>query len=359
MKKLFSILAVVILTTASVFAQAPQKMSYQAVIRNNSNVLITSTSIGMRVSILKDSITGAVIYKEIYNPNPQTNANGLVTLEIGSGIPLTGTFAAIDWSNGSYFIKTETDPTGGTTYTITGISQLLSVPYALYAANGGTTGPTGSTGSQGIQGVAGPTGSQGIQGATGTTGPIGATGTTGAVGPTGPMNPDGVPIGTVLPFAGATPPTGYLLCDGSQINRTTYANLFTVIGSAWGTGNGTTTFNLPDLRGRFMRGVDGVAGNDPDNATRTAINTGGNTGNNVGSLQNDDVAAHSHSLLFNNSQSGGVPGSPSSVLASNANGAGVIWTSSGPNTVNTASIQSTGGSETRAKNVYVNYIIKF
>ncbi|MDP2422795.1 MAG: tail fiber domain-containing protein, partial [Bacteroidales bacterium] len=67
------------------------------------------------------------------NPNPQTNANGLVSLEIGSGIPITGTMAAINWAAGPYFLKTETDPTGGTTYSVVGTSQLLSVPYALLA----------------------------------------------------------------------------------------------------------------------------------------------------------------------------------------------------------------------------------
>lgn len=116
-------------------AQVPQKMSYQAVIRNSSNALVTSTAIGMRVSIIQGSTSGTEVYKEVFTPNPVTNANGLVSIEIGAGSPVTGTFANINWANGPYFIKTETDPTGGTNYTITGISQLLSVPYALYAGN--------------------------------------------------------------------------------------------------------------------------------------------------------------------------------------------------------------------------------
>jgi hypothetical protein len=114
-------------------AQAPEKMSYQALVRNNSGALITNKPIGMRTSILQGSISGSPVYVEIYNPNPSTNANGIVTLEIGSGIPVNGTFASINWENGPYFLKTETDPAGGTNYTITGASQLLSVPYALYA----------------------------------------------------------------------------------------------------------------------------------------------------------------------------------------------------------------------------------
>jgi hypothetical protein len=102
-------------------------MSYQAVIRNSANALVTSTSIGMRISILQGSASGTEVYAETQTPT--TNANGLVNIEIGNGAG----FATINWANGPYFIKTETDPTGGTNYTITGTSQLLSVPYSLNA----------------------------------------------------------------------------------------------------------------------------------------------------------------------------------------------------------------------------------
>ncbi len=144
-----SFIAVAILfSLPSVFAQTPEKMSYQAVIRNTANTLVINQTIGMRVSVLQGSATGTEVYKEIYNPNPTTNSNGLITVEIGTGIPLTGTFASINWSNGIYFIKTETDPTGGTNYSIVGTSQLMSVPYALYAKSGGTPswGLSGNTG---------------------------------------------------------------------------------------------------------------------------------------------------------------------------------------------------------------------
>ena len=123
MKKIFTILAAVILT-ATLWAQSPQKLSYQAVIRNSSGQLVTSHAVGIKISILQGTTT---VYSETQTPN--TNANGLVSIEIGGG---TG-FDMIDWSNGSYFIKTETDPTGGTNYTISGTNQLLSVPYALYS----------------------------------------------------------------------------------------------------------------------------------------------------------------------------------------------------------------------------------
>jgi microcystin-dependent protein len=99
-----------------------------------------------------------------------------------------------------------------------------------------------------------------------------------------------MPSGVILPYGGGTAPTGWLLCDGSAISRTTYANLFAAIGTSHGYGDNSTTFNLPDFRGRFMRGVDGTAGRDPDKATRSAAATGGNTGNNVGSLQTNATA---------------------------------------------------------------------
>jgi hypothetical protein len=167
-----------------IYAQAPQKMSYQAVIRNNSNVLVTNQQVGVKISVLQGTSTGTVVYAEIYNPNPVTNANGLVSLEIGTGVPITGTFASINWANGPYFIKTETDPTGGTNYTIAGTSQLLSVPYALFSANGtpGPIGPKGDTGANGPQGPIGLTGPQGIKGDTGARGSIGPQGLQGIQG---------------------------------------------------------------------------------------------------------------------------------------------------------------------------------
>lgn len=99
-----------------------------------------------------------------------------------------------------------------------------------------------------------------------------------------------MPPGVILPYGGSTPPNGWLLCDGSTISRATYVNLFGAIGTAHGQGDGSTTFNLPDFRGRFMRGVDGSANRDPDKTARTAANTGGNTGNNVGSVQSNATA---------------------------------------------------------------------
>jgi hypothetical protein len=210
MKKIITICAA-ILMTASVFAQAPNKMSYQAVIRNSSNALITNQAVGMQISILQTSSSGTAVYVE--TQTPITNANGLASIEIGGGTLVSGNFATINWANGPYFIKTETDPNGGTSYSITGTSQLLSVPYALYAESSGSsipgpiglTGPAGATGQQGPQGLTGAQGPQGPQGPIGLTGPAGATGPQGLAGAVGPQGPIGL-TGTTGPQgpAGAT-----------------------------------------------------------------------------------------------------------------------------------------------------------
>jgi uncharacterized protein (TIGR02145 family) len=129
MGKLFSILAGILLT-AIAWAQSPQKMSYQAVIRDASGQLISHTQVGMQISILQGSASGTAVYVE--TQTPITNANGLISIQIGTGSS-SDDFSSIDWASGPFFIKTETDLAGGTAYTIIGTSQVLSVPYALHA----------------------------------------------------------------------------------------------------------------------------------------------------------------------------------------------------------------------------------
>lgn len=208
MKKIY-LFAALIAMAASMQAQAPQKMSYQAVIRTGNNALLTSAPVGMKISILQGSANGSVQYAETQSVS--TNANGLVSLEIGTGTVDTGSFSGIGWANGPYFIKIDTDPTGGGNYSITATSELMSVPFALYAANSpagpqGLQGPQGPQGLQGNDGTAGVQGAIGLTGETGPQGPIGLTGATGpqgAIGLTGETGPQG-PIG----LTGATGPIG-------------------------------------------------------------------------------------------------------------------------------------------------------
>lgn len=121
-----------LLICSSLWAQSPEKMSYQAVIRNTSGTLVTSTQIGIEINIRQGTPTGTIVYTETQTPT--TNANGLVSIVIGGGAG----FSSIDWSAGLYFIESKTDIAGGTNYTITGTSQILSVPYALHAKSAET-----------------------------------------------------------------------------------------------------------------------------------------------------------------------------------------------------------------------------
>lgn len=155
----------------------------------------------------------------------------------------------------------------------------------------------------------------------------------------------GLPTGGVFAWLTGTAPTGTLECNGSAVSRTTYASLFAVIGETYGNGDGSTTFNLPDLRGYFLRGFDNGAGNDPDAASRTDRGDG-TTGDNVGTKQADELKSHTHTL--NNA---------TSVFRNT--GPGAIDTSSGGSqSTATISAQNTGGNETRPKNVAVMFCIK-
>jgi hypothetical protein len=185
-------------TTMSLLAmaQVPQKLNYQGVARNNAGAPIASQAIALRITILDGA---NAVYNETHNVT--TNNSGLFNVAIGTGSNQTGTFANIPWSSGNKFVKVEMDPTGGTNFVSLGNNvELLSVPYALYAANGGTPGPQGPTGPAGATGATGPQGSAGVAG------PQGPTGAAGATGATGPANT--LTIGTVTSGSAAATITG-------------------------------------------------------------------------------------------------------------------------------------------------------
>jgi len=147
MKKLL-VLAASSLLLAPLHAQAPPRMSYQAVVRNAADELVPNSTVGMRLSVRQGSANGPAVYVE--TQTPQTNANGLVSLEIGGGTVVSGNLETIDWGSGTYWLRTETDPTGGSAYSIVGNSQLLSVPYALYATTAGSGGGSTITAGTGL-----------------------------------------------------------------------------------------------------------------------------------------------------------------------------------------------------------------
>ena len=237
-----------LLAVCGMMAQAPEKFTYQAVVRNTNNQLLPNTSVGVQVVILENGAgpQGNPIYAERHVAT--TNANGLVTLNIGEGNVILGNFSTINWRGGVFFLDIGIDPIGGSDYSIWSTQQLLSVPYALYANEAGNvpafavvptdtgyvisiiqdggapqtfvlrpgpqgpqgaTGPQGPQGPQGETGAIGPQGPQGPQGETGATGPQGPQGETGATGPQGPQGPQGEtgPMGPQGP-QGETGPQG-------------------------------------------------------------------------------------------------------------------------------------------------------
>jgi hypothetical protein len=250
-KKLFYFLTTVLLTQ-TLFAQAPEGINYQAVIRNGNGTLVTSTTVAIRVQIKQTSATGNIVYQERHSV--MTSSQGLVNLVIGNGVVQSGVFGAINWGAGPYFVNLGVDFANGTNYQDFGTQQLMSVPFALYAKTAGNqlnqwrygngapastlgnfgdfyldvtngnvyykntgsawiltgniTGPQGVAGTAGQQGIQGPAGPQGATGATGLTGPAGPQGATGPAGPqgtTGPQGPAGTNGNTIL--SGTSDPT--------------------------------------------------------------------------------------------------------------------------------------------------------
>lgn len=150
----------------------------------------------------------------------------------------------------------------------------------------------------------------------------------------------GVPVGTTIEWRTATVPDDYLECDGSAISRTTYAALFAVLGTTYGVGDGSTTFNLPDDRGEFKRGFDNTAGNDPDAASRTDRGDG-TTGDNVGTKQGYQIGSHTHTITPYYTSVGG------------AGSASMPKSSTQTSTTNNPTTES------RPRNINVMYCIKY
>ena len=155
------------------------------------------------------------------------------------------------------------------------------------------------------------------------------------------------PTGTIVAFAGDSAPSGWALCNGQPLSRSTYSALYAIIGNRFGYGDNSTTFHTPDFRGQFLRGRDGGVNRDIDRNSRSAMNSGGATGDNVGSVQGDQFRSHRHTVPTDNNTSVNV--SQNSLTDTNGSDEGYSYT---PGT------GYEGGNETRPTNAYVNYIIK-
>jgi hypothetical protein len=221
MKKIFT-LSIFFYMAVLLHAQAPQLMNYQAIVRDHSgSPLPFGTNVTVRSTIHDQTPTGTAVFVEVNTA--VTNQFGLITQKIGG----TSNLAVVNWSSGPKYLQIEIDPTGGSNFTDMGTTQLLSVPYALYAGNAaqgatgpqgppgndGTVGPTGPQGGAGPQGPAGPQGATGLNGSNGAQGLVGPAGTQGATGATGVAGPQGIPgLGVTGPTgvtgAGTQGPTG-------------------------------------------------------------------------------------------------------------------------------------------------------
>jgi hypothetical protein len=224
--KVFLLGAIALFCSATVLqAQIPQAFNYQAIARSSLGNPIANQLLGLRFTLMQNNQSGPVKYIETHVVN--TNQFGLFTVSIGLGSVVFGQFDTINWTSGNYWLKVEMDVNYPSTYTIMGTDQLLTVPFAMYAASSGSgglagpTGPTGLPGQTGLTGVTGPTGLPGQNGLAGVTGPTGQDGLAGVTGPTGQTGLAGVtgPTGQTG-LQGVTGPTGPLGTAGGDLNGT-------------------------------------------------------------------------------------------------------------------------------------------
>ncbi len=324
-------------------SQAPNKFSFQAVIRNSSNSIVTNQSVGMRISILQNSANGSAAYVETQNPT--TNMNGLASLEIGGGTVVSGNFSSINWANGPYFIKTETDPTGGTNYTIIGVTQMLSVPYALFAENAGNSTP----GPQGDQGPQGEPGQDGLNGADGN----GISSTVDNGDGTFTFNYDDGSVFTTSDLTGPQGATGQPGASGNGFsNGTTTNQIMFWNGSTWtplnpGTNGQVLAICNNNLTWVTLNGICPVG-----TITSLACNSATYSG-----FLMSGSAANSVSVSVSYSGGNGAPHNGQSVASTNVTGltaslsSGVFATGSGTLTYTITGVPSSSGIASFALNI--------
>jgi hypothetical protein len=246
MRILFALIIIFSFLAFKGYGQSNGRMNYQAVLRDASETIIADRNIEMKVQFLKGGPNGEIVYEEIHTL--KTNTNGLVTTILGDGTPLFGDIKLINWSDASYYIKTLVDPAGGSNYNLIGVTEILSVPYAMYAERGGQPGPQGQIGPQG------PQGPQGAQGATGPQGPQ---------GPAGPQGEKGAD-GTGVNILGSVENEQQLPVGEDNSVGDMYILVSTGQGFVW---DGNTWINVGQIRGpqgpagpQGLQGIQGATG---------------------------------------------------------------------------------------------------
>ncbi|MDR0798949.1 MAG: phage tail protein [Dysgonamonadaceae bacterium] len=312
MKKIFFTLTF-LTVSLFIFAQGNSGLgfNYQAVVRGTDGFVLPKQEVELRFSLMPGQTATQASWIETHKVT--TDALGTIGITVGKGTKAGGvaaTFADVNFAAVHYWMKVEIKE--GSSYRELSYTALASVPYAEAATNAVSA-----------------------------------------------------PVGSIMPFAGdaSKVPAGWLLCDGKAVSRSEYAALYEVIGTAWGFGNNSTTFNLPDMRGMFLRGLSGNSGKDTDAAKRTPLKEGGNSGNNVGSYQGDAIR----------NITGSTSGDGNRTPYRHATGAiskiDVNW-GAAKNDSHASPEYGLGinfdasrvvpvGADNRPQNVYVNYIIKY
>lgn len=306
MKKLLFVFAMMV-AIATHAQNSGLGFNYQAVVRNANGVLLADTTVNLRISLYPGQQASTPTWVETHAVH--TDFSGCFGITVGKGErdnnSIVQNYSDVNFSAIYYWLKIEV--LEGETYREISYSQLPSSPYAEVA-----------------------------------------------------YNAFAIPAGVIVPFGGEVEniPSGWLLCDGSEISRTDYPNLYDAVGVCWGIGDGATTFNLPDMRGMFLRGVSGESGNDEDAEERLVLNdNGGNTGNNVGSYQGDAIRNITGSFNGVENQSMVITGA---FYQLDDQGIGTSRSDWDNHFIGfDASRMVPVGNDNRPKNVYVNYIIKY
>ncbi len=312
MRKLIILGILLITATMAVAQNSGLGFNYQAVVRRSDGLLLANSEVTLRVSLYPGQNAVTPTWMELHKVNTDNSGSFGITVGKGqrSGNSLVSAFKDVSFSGVHYWMKIELY-LGGDNYRELSFSQLPSTPYSEATYGGGTF------------------------------------------------------VGMIAPFAGPADkiPAGWLLCDGRAVSRTQYQSLFDAIGVSWGKGNGSSTFNVPDLRGMFLRGVSGDSSRDEDAESRMAVSEGGNTGNKVGSYQEDAIRNITGQIGFMDIYR---------LTNPNTNGAfyAIEGTNNGPHVetdkdnglIKFDASRAPGvsvGSDNRPKNVYVTYIIKY
>lgn len=239
MKRLiFTILCIASLHVYGQTSSFPSGFNFQAILRSSTGDAISTKSINLKISIASDVLGSTILYSEIHSKT--TTSLGAVSIVVGQGSPVIGTFASIDWASGTRYLKVEYKEAAQSAFDLFSITQLMSVPYAIRA--------------QTVEKETDPSYTSSAA--------AGITAADIARWNAAATQSSAIPTGTIVYFAGTTPPTGYLVCDSSLISRAQYPALLAVIGVTYGMGDGLTTFRLPDLRGVFIRGHNNGKGID-------------------------------------------------------------------------------------------------